>query len=189
MSHACAGSTPVPATSKVNIDAALQQLTDKKQQWVMQPCARRAELLRACVQQALLVRSLMSMFGGLLERQYYATFDLQWTLSESTMTGNSFSYRSKMKPWMRLLGSRVLTAQARQKRCKLQTLLACNCLWHSNVVCLVCVCVQVCVTGVARTHATLNKLNCKLSSSMVSQLGQRLAVNREFMLMPCGRNC
>ncbi|DBB03304.1 hypothetical protein WJX82_011741 [Trebouxia sp. C0006] len=50
------GSTPVPATSKVNIDAALQQLTDKKQQWVMQPCARRAELLRACVQQALLIK-------------------------------------------------------------------------------------------------------------------------------------
>ena len=52
-----AGSTPVPATSKADIDAALQKLTDKKQQWVRQPCARRAELLRACVQQALLVRS------------------------------------------------------------------------------------------------------------------------------------
>ncbi len=97
---ASAGSTPVPATSKADIDAALQKLTDRKQQWVMQPCARRAELLRACIQQALLVRS--HMFGRALKRQCYASVSLQWTSSESTTTEELCSYRLKMKLWMRL---------------------------------------------------------------------------------------
>ena len=51
----CAGFQPVPATSKSEIDAALQKLAANKQKWIAQPCSRRAALLRACIQQALKV--------------------------------------------------------------------------------------------------------------------------------------
>ncbi len=51
-----AGSTPVPATPKADIDAALQNLAARKQQWVTQPCSKRAALLRACIQETLKVR-------------------------------------------------------------------------------------------------------------------------------------
>lgn len=47
------GSQPVPATSKGDIDAALQKLAGRKQQWVSQPCSTRAALLRACIQETL----------------------------------------------------------------------------------------------------------------------------------------
>ena len=51
----CTGFQPVPATSKSEIDAALQKLAANKQKWIAQPCSRRAALLRACIQQALKV--------------------------------------------------------------------------------------------------------------------------------------
>ena len=55
------GSQPVPATSKSEIDAALQKLAANKQKWIAQPCSRRAALLRACIQQALKVKPVICL--------------------------------------------------------------------------------------------------------------------------------
>lgn len=49
------GTTAVPATSKADIDVALQKLVANKQKWIAQPCSKRAALLRACIQQTLKV--------------------------------------------------------------------------------------------------------------------------------------
>lgn len=59
-SRVCAGFQPVPATSKADIDAALQKLSANKQKWVAQPCSKRAALLRACIHEAMQVTYLIS---------------------------------------------------------------------------------------------------------------------------------